>query len=359
MRNRRLRGRLLAPQARNPWSLRARLAKSRPGGTLGGVARSPCIPAELTRRPFTLDEARNAGLTLSALRGRAWRRLGSELYCWTELDVDHWSLLSAWRHILPSEAVFAGATAAWLLGLDTQPTQPVEIQIHPGSGIRSRSGLDVRRCEIPPGDIVTVRGLRATTPHGTLIDLCVRRDAVEALVVIDMAIRSGLTTAAALGRFADAATGRGGARRLRSLAQLAAPAESPMETRLRWLLIQAGLPRPQVQSDLRDGDGQFVGRADLYYPNRRLVLEYDGGNHRDRMVEDDRRQNRLINAGFRLLRFTAADVHRRPEVVTAQVRWALETPGTHVWRQRSTRDSLKTRGWHQTIGKGKLAVGGA
>jgi len=133
VRNRRLRGRFLAPQARNPWSLRARLAKSRPGGTLGGLARSPCIPAELTKRPFTLDEARNAGLTLSALRGRAWRRLGSELYCWTELDVDHWSLLSAWRHILPSEAVFAGATAAWLLGLDTQPTQPVEIQIHPGS----------------------------------------------------------------------------------------------------------------------------------------------------------------------------------------------------------------------------------
>ncbi|HMJ40339.1 MAG TPA: DUF559 domain-containing protein, partial [Verrucomicrobiae bacterium] len=63
--------------------------------------------------------------------------------------------------------------------------------------------------------------------------------------------------------------------------------------------------------------------ADLYYPEGRLVLEYDGGNHRDRLVEDDRRQNLVVNAGFRLLRFTAADVLNRPDGVQAQVRSAL------------------------------------
>ena len=57
-----------------------------------------------------------------------------------------------------------------------------------------------------------------------------------------------------------------------------------------------------------------------------MILEYDGGNHRERLVEDDRRQNLLINAGFRLLRFTAADIHNRPEVVVAQVRAGLLTP---------------------------------
>jgi very-short-patch-repair endonuclease len=51
-----------------------------------------------------------------------------------------------------------------------------------------------------------------------------------------------------------------------------------------------------------------------------LVIEYDGANHRDRLVEDNRRQNLLVTAGFRLLRFTAAD---RPEVITAQVKKAL------------------------------------
>jgi len=96
-----------------------------------------------------------------------------------------------------------------------------------------------------------------------------------------------------------------------------------METRLRWLLISAGLPQPEVQVDLHDDDGEFLGRADLYYPHARLVIEYDGVNHRERLVSDDRRQNLLINAGYRILRFTAADIHGRPEVVAAQVRGSI------------------------------------
>jgi very-short-patch-repair endonuclease len=72
-----------------------------------------------------------------------------------------------------------------------------------------------------------------------------------------------------------------------------------METRLRWVLLQADLPRPEVQTDLHDPDGRFVGRADLYFPAARLIVEYDGGNHRERLASDDRRQNLLMNAGFR------------------------------------------------------------
>ena len=96
-----------------------------------------------------------------------------------------------------------------------------------------------------------------------------------------------------------------------------------METRLRWLLISARLPRPEVQAELHDSSGRFVGRADLYYPAARLVIEFDGGNHRERLVADNRRQNLLLNAGYRLLRFTSADVFQRPEVVVAQVRGML------------------------------------
>jgi very-short-patch-repair endonuclease len=88
-------------------------------------------------------------------------------------------------------------------------------------------------------------------------------------------------------------------------------------------LIQARLPRPEVQTSLSDAAIGFVGRADLYYPSKRLILEYDGANHRERLVEDNRRQNLIINAGFRLLRFTAADIYARPHVVVAQVRAAL------------------------------------
>lgn len=96
-----------------------------------------------------------------------------------------------------------------------------------------------------------------------------------------------------------------------------------METRLRLLLVLSGVPRPQSQVPLYDGAGRFLGRPDLYYPAERLGLEYDGGTHRERLVQDDRRQNRLLNAGYRLLRFTATDLLDTPEVVVGLVRAAL------------------------------------
>ncbi len=78
-----------------------------------------------------------------------------------------------------------------------------------------------------------------------------------------------------------------------------------METRLRLKLVLAGLARPRVQVTLGD---PFIARVDLYYPDQRLVIEYDGGSHRDSLVADNRRQNRLTNAGYRVPRFTASDL---------------------------------------------------
>jgi len=301
------------------------------------VARTPSIPPDLTRKPFSLDEARDAGLTHSALRGKTWQRLGAGLYRWTELPKDHWLTLHAWRRVLLRETVFVGASAGWLHGLDLDPTNPVEIAVPPSYGHRSRAGLAVRHLEIPREEVATIRGLRAATLPLALAGLCLQRPAVEALVAIDMAIRLALTDCGALTRYADAAKGRPGIARLRSLASLADAAESPMETRLRWLLIQAGLPRPKVQTDLRDSSARFVGRADLYYPDARLVLEYDGGNHRERLVDDDLRQNLLVGAGYQVLRFTSADLHSRAEVTVAQVRAALETGASKAHRLIKTR----------------------
>ena len=287
------------------------------------VSRIPRIPPELMKAPFSLREARRAGLTESSLQGKSWRRLGVELYCWEGLRQDPWLHLSALVRMLPPEAVFAGTTAAWMMGLDFVPNDPVEIIVSVGSGLRSRSGLAVRRAELPASDVSTIRGLPATAVHRTLCDLCLRLPAVNALIAIDMAVHVGLTDANAIRLYSDGRQGRAGVFRLRSLAEIAADAESPMETRLRWLLIQAGLPYPEVQTKLRDREQRFLGRADLYYPGARLILEYDGANHRDRLVEDNRRQNLLINAGFRLLRFTATDIYQHPDVVVAQVRAAL------------------------------------
>ncbi len=292
---------------------------------------TPHIPPELTHRPFSLDEARQAGLTWSALKGKAWRRIGPRLYRLDALPDNPLLSLAAWKRVLPAQAVFMGATAAWLHGLDTEPTKPVEIGLPGSYGVRSRAGLNVRRLEIPQDEVVSVRGLRATSVTRTLADLCLRWQAVEALIAIDMAIRKRRTNSTALVQYADSMNGRPGAARLRSLASRAAPAESPMESRLRWLLIEAGLPLPQVQAKVLDG----AARADLYYPEARLVIEYDGVNHRGRLVEDDQRQNLLVSAGYRLLRFTASDIYGHADVVIDQVHGALTVTPSRRFRRAS------------------------
>jgi len=287
------------------------------------VPKTALLPPELTRRPFTVDEARAAGVSPSALKGRSWRRLGRGVYCWTELRADAWTTLATWQRLLPRNAVFTGPSAALIHGLDVQREIDVEVAVPRGTAMRSRAGLRVRHLSFAVQDLTTMRGLRTTTLHRTLLDLCVRWPAVEALVAIDMAIHIGLTNVAGLCEYAYSAKGASGVLRLRRLAENAEPAESPMETRLRWLLLNRGLPRPHAQVNLGDRAGRFLGRADLYYPAARLVVEFDGGNHRERLVSDDRRQNLLTSAGFRILRFTSADVHQHPEMVAMQVRAAL------------------------------------
>ncbi len=96
-----------------------------------------------------------------------------------------------------------------------------------------------------------------------------------------------------------------------------------METRLRLVLMLNGLPRPQAQVSIKDRTGRFIGRPDLYYEKHRLGIEYDGATHRDKLTDDNRRQNALLRAGLRLLRFTAADVLGNPASVVMQVRVTL------------------------------------
>ena len=268
------------------------------------MGRRPHVPTELTRGPFTLEEARAAGLTLTALQSKAWRRVGSGLYCWVRWREDAWQLLQAWHRRLPS-AIFTVRTAAWLHGLDVDPIRPIEVAVPASSGIRSRPGLTVRKSDIATSETIKLRGLPATTIQRTLLDVSRTLPEVEALIVLDAAVRKGL------GRVNT------------PLGLLAETAESPMETRLRWLLLNAGLPRPIVQAKLHDARGREIARADLYYPDAKLVIEYDGTNHRDRLIDDNRRQNLLVDAGFQVLRFTAADLNQRPGTVAALVRAAL------------------------------------
>lgn len=157
-----------------------------------------------------------------------------------------------------------------------------------------------------------------------MADLGCRLATIEAVIVLDMAMHTGLIDASQLRAWAAHHPGTRGVARLREAIELTEPAtESVMETRLRLLLVRSGLPKPVSQVPICDQDGFFLGRPDFCYPDRRLALEYDGVGHRDNLVSDNQRQNRLIDAGYRILRFTATDIFNTPASVVNLVRRAL------------------------------------
>jgi very-short-patch-repair endonuclease len=168
------------------------------------------------------------------------------------------------------------------------------------------------------------RGLPTTSALRTVVDLAGRNPVTEGVVAGDMFLHAGLVSLRELREYVDEHPGVKGIARLRRVVGLAEPkAESAMESRLRMLLVLARLPRPEAQVPIHDDQGRFLGRPDLLYSRQRLAIEYDGGTHRERMVDDNRRQNGLVGAGFRLLRFTSADLYGTPDLVAVQVRHSL------------------------------------
>ena len=228
--------------------------------------------------------------------------------------------LDAALNRLPSGSVFAGRTAAWLYGLDVAPDHPIEVIVPDHWSASARVRFFVRRSSLD-GDVCSCRGYPVTSPARTLADLCRRRSLAEAVVFTDMALNRRLLEVDELHRWISERRGWHGIKAFRRVAEYAdAGAESPMETRIRVLLVGRRLPRPVTQFPIFDPQGFEIARIDLFYPDCRLGIEYDGEGHRDRMVEDLRRQNFLLVQDIQLLRYTGADYYGRPGGIVAEVR---------------------------------------
>lgn len=291
------------------------------------MARRAFVPTQLRDRPFTTAEARQFGLERWNLESSSWRHLGWGVYAWAGLPATPRLVLAGLQLRLPAEAAFSGRTAAWLHGLDLPPLEPVEVTVPDASSLRPARAVSARRARLAAGDVVVRDGLRVTSVPRTLADIAPALPVIEGVVAFDTALRLRAATLTELHEWSALHGGVKGIRAYRRALDRAHPAsESPMETRLRVTLLLGGLPRPAVQRELRTSAGELLARVDLYYASHRLGIEYDGATHRESLAEDDRRQNRILGAGYRLLRFTAGDVMGAPEMVVARVRAELRRP---------------------------------
>jgi hypothetical protein len=160
-----------------------------------------------------------------------------------------------------------------------------------------------------------------------------QRARTEAVIAVDALLNRRVVKLPALTAYLDTRNRWPGTARLREVLTLVEPlTESPMETRLRLILHDAGLPLPIAQheiDDVQNVDGQrprrFLARVDFAYPRWRIAIEYEGDHHREpaHFSRDVSRLNALRAAGWLVLRFTADDVLGHPDRIVRLVVGAI------------------------------------
>jgi hypothetical protein len=234
--------------------------------------------------------------------------------------------LQAVALVLPPRAVVCGATAAWLWGASVRRDDDLDVHVlcPNGSRIRSRPGLRVVQGTIEPGDVWQWGAVRVTSAVRTAYDCLHRLPRIDALVIADALTHLNRPTLGELEAYIEAHGGARGVRVVRQrLSEVEPRSESPMETRTRLVLVDGGLPRPEAQWDVYDGDGCHVARLDLAYPELKIAIEYDGALHWAQRRDDDRRRDRLRALGWTVFVVSASDIYREPDQLVAQVSAAM------------------------------------
>lgn len=228
------------------------------------------------------------------------------------------------RHALRTLAVLraAGSSATLVpshhscLAICDLPLHGVDDEIH---FTRTRAGRSAVNSGVHIHRPLSSDAFSSTSPprlHPAIaIVQTAARHGVEAAVVAgDAALARGLVRRAdfdwALER---AGLARGAAFARAAVAQVDGRSESPGESRARVLFRALALPEPELQVNIRDGQG-LVGRVDFLFRAQRTVVEfdgavkYDGSSGRQALVREKSREDRLRALGYQVVRLTWADL---------------------------------------------------
>ncbi len=242
-----------------------------------------------------------------------------------------------WRQAVRAAALAAGHRSAAshrsaLRIWDLRTVDPqVEIAIPYPSSCRLVGVTVHRSVDLVPADVTVREGIPVTTPARTLCDAGLLFPEREVQRMTDHAVATGLVCQSELIgiRRRVGEHGRNGVvcldQVIDGLPRGADATDSGPEVELLRLILRHELPKPVLQHRvLLGGRSRFI---DLAYVDEMVALEYDGNDPHtrvDRFVDDRRRQNELVLAGWKIFRYTNEELRDRPHVVIAQLRTILD-----------------------------------
>ena len=179
------------------------------------------------------------------------------------------------------EGVVSGLAASAALGAKwVDVDTPIELN---WVNNRTPAGVLTRRDTLLEGESAIVGGMPTTTAERTAFDLARRGPVGDAVARLDALARATHFKADDVQALVLLHPHVKGLRRAdRVLDLVDADAESPKETWLRLLLIDAGYPRPQTQIPVLGPDGYPRYRLDMGWEDKMIAVEYDGDDHRER-----------------------------------------------------------------------------
>jgi hypothetical protein len=272
--------------------------------------------------PFLGSEAVASGAVTRSQLSTRYARLFRDVYVNRDVQVTAALRAKAGWLWAKRQGVVAGASAAAMHGSKwVEDTTTVEL-IH---GNRHRlPGLFARGDRIEDDEITIIDGVPVTTPARTVLDLACWYPMTSAVAAIDSLARATEFKTADVELLAQRYPGRRGIARARlAITLFDAAAQSPKETWLRLVLINAGLPRPQTQIPVRDETGNAIAFLDMGWEDARVAVEYDGDQHRSDRYQynwDVRRSEILHRLGWTVIRVVAGD---RPADIVRRVKSAL------------------------------------
>jgi very-short-patch-repair endonuclease len=254
---------------------------------------------------------------------RRLTRLCAGSYAPTPENAEEGHVLRAVALVRRLDAVAAShttAAVAWGLPVPREQLATVHLSVLEGRRGHAKSGRGYRIHPRPvePSALVMVGSLACTDLRATVLDCARLLDVDWGVVVADAALHRHLTSLDDLRAAAASLARLRGVGKARMLAHRAsANAESPGESLARVRLTRAGyVPAQQVQ--LADVPG--APRVDFLIDDW-LVVEFDGrakyelsGDVPRAHWEEKQRHDRIVEAGYEILRITWADLWDEPRL---------------------------------------------
>lgn len=286
------------------------------------------------KAPFTRQRALRAGLSDADLTGAGYQQLFWGVYIAGSVTVTLVVRALAALMVAPTGSVVSHHSAASLWGGIPPDSGDLHLSMPMGNRQKTRGIRSHRRSAMPVP--ATRRGLPVTSPEQTFIDLAASCDLVQLVTLGDSLVRSKATTPGRLVEACKQSPMRHAALARRAASLVRTKVDSPMESRLRLLIVLAGLPEPRVNFEICDEHGQVRYRLDLSYPDQMLAIEFDGRQHvevRAQWEGDVIRREDVEADGWRFVVVTSAQFYGSGSDVLDRIVAAMRDRGVPLPRR--------------------------